>query len=175
MSDAATSDFSRLNITRLPIGKGGSNTKGLVERHIALTKLGMLRLHSMCVKENIDVGYNGLIWEMCMAQNLMLEYRGGIPQQALFGHVGNAVFDMDGEAIEAVTGAPEDRPSYIESMIRVRLMAKQVIAECIVESIKVQESRYRSPNECSRRPSGCNICFSPATTRLNTSHWHIYL
>ena len=51
MSDAATKDFSRLNIIRLPIGKGGHQTKGLVERHIALTKLGMLRLHFMCQKE----------------------------------------------------------------------------------------------------------------------------
>ena len=133
MGDDATRDFSRLNITRLPVGKGGHQTKGLVERHIALTKLGMLRLHSMCKQHNIDVRYNGLVWEICMGQNLMLEYNGGTPQQALFGHVGQAVFYVDTEIIESVTGALEDRPDYIEKAIRVRLLAKQVIAECIVE------------------------------------------
>ena len=94
MTDTATKDFSRLNITRLPIGKGGHQTKGLVERHIALTKLGMLHLHSAAQKENLDIGYNGLCWEICMCQNLMLEYHGGTPQQALFGHVGQSVFNV---------------------------------------------------------------------------------
>ena len=64
---------------------------------------------------------------------IMLEYNGGTPQQALFGHVGQAVFNVDTEIIESVTGAFEDRPDYIEKAIRVRLLAKQVIAECIVE------------------------------------------
>ena len=68
-----------------------------------------------------------------MSQNLLLEYSGGTPQQALFGHVGQAVFNVDTEIFGSVTGALEDRPDYVEKAIRVLLLAKQVIAECVVE------------------------------------------
>ena len=45
-----------------------------------------------------------------MSQNLSLDYNGGTPQQALFGHIGQAVFNIDSDTIESVTGALEERP-----------------------------------------------------------------
>ena len=44
LSAEATRMFDRLSITRLLVGKDGTSTKGLVERHIALTKIAMLKL-----------------------------------------------------------------------------------------------------------------------------------
>ena len=45
LSNECTRMFDNLNINRLLVGTGGSTTKGLVERHIALTKTAMLKLH----------------------------------------------------------------------------------------------------------------------------------
>ena len=47
LSNECTRMFVKLNINRLLVGTGGSTTKGLVERHIALTKTAMLKLQTM--------------------------------------------------------------------------------------------------------------------------------
>ena len=55
LSDEATRMFDRLSITRLLVGRDGSSTKGLGERHIALTKIGMLKLKKELQSAGIDI------------------------------------------------------------------------------------------------------------------------
>ena len=44
MSAEANAFFDNFEIKRIVVGTEGSTTKGLVERHIQITKLSMLRL-----------------------------------------------------------------------------------------------------------------------------------
>ena len=85
VSNEATAFFDRLGIGRLLVGTDGSTTKGLVERHIQLTKLGMLRFKKTAKDSNINVTDGECCQEICQAQNLLLDYAGGVPQVALTG------------------------------------------------------------------------------------------
>ena len=77
--------YDRLGVQRILVGKGGATTKGLVERHIGLTKFSMLKLDKALKAEGLNITRSELCQEACMAQNLLLEYDGGSPQVALTG------------------------------------------------------------------------------------------
>eukprot|EP00959_Pyramimonas_sp_CCMP1952_P320152 6700099-Pyramimonas_sp.AAC.1 len=85
LNDEATRMFDRLSIVRLLVGRDGSSTKGLVERRIALTKIGMLKLQKELQSAGINITAGEICQEACMSQNLLLEYNGGTPQMALTG------------------------------------------------------------------------------------------
>ena len=110
VSNEATAFFSRLNITRLLVGKEGSTTKGLVERHIALTKFAILKLHSAMRSEGLPIDYDMLVQEVCMSQNLLLDYHGGTPQQALTGQYQKDWWTIEPQTLESPTSASERRP-----------------------------------------------------------------
>ena len=78
VSNEATAFFDRLGIGRVLVGTDGSTTKGLVERHIQLTKLGMLRFKRTAKDSNINVTDGECCQEICQAQNLLLDYAGGV-------------------------------------------------------------------------------------------------
>jgi hypothetical protein len=48
VSHDATSFFERLQIKRILIGTDGSTAKGVVERHIAITKTALLKFNKEC-------------------------------------------------------------------------------------------------------------------------------
>ena len=106
LSNEATRMFDKLNINRLLVGTQGSTTKGLVERHIAIAKTAMLKLHKQCKDEGLEVSLSDICYEACMAQNQMLEYAGGTPQLALTGQhqVG---LTPDTETLAQTTGSLE--------------------------------------------------------------------
>ena len=130
---SATRMFERFGITRLLVGQGASHTKGLVERHIALTKLSMLRLKDAARKEGLDVTPSELCIETCMAQNLMLEYNGGTPQMALTGRESRGWYTPDSNTIESITGALQSKPDMAEQALRMRMLSKQCILSGLLE------------------------------------------
>ena len=68
-----------------------------------------------------------------MSQNLLLDYNGGTPQEALTGHYQRPWHNLDSNTLSSITGALEQRPDYVENAIRQRLIAKQCIQQGIVE------------------------------------------
>ena len=80
VSAAADTFFDRFRIHRKLVGKDGATSKGLVERHIQLVKLAMLKLKKLLEKDGIDISHSELVQEVCMSQNILLEYGGGSPQ-----------------------------------------------------------------------------------------------
>ena len=133
LSESASRFFEKFNITRLLVGQGGSGTKGLVERHIGITKHSMLCLKDAAKKENLDHTDSDICIESCMSQNLLLEYGGGTPQAALTGHYQRGWYTPDSETISSITGSLESRPDFVESSFRLRLMAKQAILQSIIQ------------------------------------------
>ena len=67
LSNECTRMSDKLNINRLLVGTQGSTTKGLVERHIALTKTAMLKLHKQCKDEGLEVSFSDICYEACKA------------------------------------------------------------------------------------------------------------
>ena len=85
--------------------KGGVSTKGLVERRIALTKYAMLKLEASLRKEGITLSHSEICMEVCVAQNMLLEYNGGTPQMALTSQTQRGWHTPDSETVESITGA----------------------------------------------------------------------
>eukprot|EP00959_Pyramimonas_sp_CCMP1952_P157981 3303464-Pyramimonas_sp.AAC.1 len=85
LHDEATRMFDRLSIARPLVGRDGSSTKGLFERRNALTKIGMLKLKKELQSAGINITAGEICQDVCMLQNLLLEYNGGTPQMALTG------------------------------------------------------------------------------------------
>ena len=133
LSTPATKLCDRLSINRLLVGKGGATTKGLVERHIALTKISMLKLKKATVDEGLDVSHSEICQEVCMSQNLLLEYNGGTPQMAVTGQSQRGWYTPDVDTLEAATGVLQQRPDLTERMARTRLMAKEAIIQGLIQ------------------------------------------
>ncbi|CAK0795790.1 unnamed protein product, partial [Prorocentrum cordatum] len=114
MGHEATKLCDRLEINRLAIGKGGATTKGLVERHLALLKLSMLKLKQSSQAEGLDLSYSDICYECCAGHNCTLNYGGSTPQLALTGQLPRMIA-IDSETITSMTGALEKRPDYMES------------------------------------------------------------
>ena len=126
MSAEANAFFDNFEINRIVVGTEGSTTKGLVERHIQITKLSMLRFRKTANEQGLDVTHSDLCQECCMMQNHLLEYAGGTPQVALVGSQ-RGVNNIDWQTIGSVTGALQTRADIAETMIRGRAISKQAI------------------------------------------------
>ena len=85
VSNLGTKLLDALNIERKLVGPGNVTPKGVVERHIALTKYTMFRLESQARAEGLDVSHGEICQEACMSQNLLLDYNGVTPQMGLTG------------------------------------------------------------------------------------------
>ena len=68
-----------------------------------------------------------------MSQNLLLEYNGGTPQQALTGSYTRPWYSPDSDTLQQITGSIETRPDYIENALRQRLLSKQCIHQSLVD------------------------------------------
>ena len=132
VGNESTAFFDNLQITRAIVGTEASTAKGLVERHIQITKLSMLRLRKSATTTGLDLSYSDLCQECCMSQNLLLEYAGGTPQVALTGFQrGTLISDL--ETMDIATGALQTRPDIAETFVRTRNLAKQAILQAPLE------------------------------------------
>ena len=77
-----------------------------------------------------------------MSQNLMLDFNGTTPQQALTGQQKDW-YSMEPKTVASVVGAAEERPDVVETMIRLRLLAKQCILQGIVEDRFAQAAKIK--------------------------------
>eukprot|EP00959_Pyramimonas_sp_CCMP1952_P039753 831530-Pyramimonas_sp.AAC.1 len=109
MSTMTSKLCDRREINRLAIGRGGATTKGLVERHLALLKLSMLKLKQSCQAEGLDLSFSDICYGCCAGHNVTVNYGGSAPQLALTGQLPRTMA-IDSETITSRTGALEKRP-----------------------------------------------------------------
>ncbi len=143
LSTEATRMCDNLGIQRLLVGKDGATTKGLIERHISLTKFAMLKLDKAAKTEGLIISHSELCQEVCMAQNLLLEYDGGSPQTALTGLHQRGWYGPDSDSIESAMGSMSRRPDFIETMVRTRMLARQCIMEGLIQERLSKAARIR--------------------------------
>ena len=127
ISNEATAFFDSFEIERVLVGTDGSTTKGLVERHIQITKLAMLRFKKQSKESGVQLTDSEICMECCQAQNLLLDYAGGVPQVAL--GVQRGYNTPDRETLDSASGALLDRPDIAEQYVRGRNLAKQCMVK----------------------------------------------
>ena len=67
LSNDSTVFFERLQMKRVLIGTDGSTTKGLIERHIGLTKLAFMRFVKSCRAQSLGLTCDEMLQEITMS------------------------------------------------------------------------------------------------------------
>ena len=147
MTVAAGEELQRLGIERRPAGTTSGRqgqrhtTTGLVEKHINLIKLTMVKIQAEASRWGIEVQGEELAAEASMAQNTTMSVGGYSPVTMLFGILPRGF--MDPEAAlhgDIEEGAAE---STFERSLRLRQIALQASQAAILESRIARANRSR--------------------------------
>ena len=104
---------------RLPKGsdpEGKHTGTGGIERHVALTKLTLLKLKEELESQNVFMDKEDLGNEAAMAQNLTLEYGGVTPAMAAMGCHPRGFFEFEDATLTSVMGAGETSMDIFENI-----------------------------------------------------------
>ncbi|CAJ1334047.1 unnamed protein product, partial [Effrenium voratum] len=96
---------------------------GLVERHVGLTKLTMLKIRSEIQRQGMVIEDADIAMEAAMSHNLCLTYGGYTPSMALFGVLPRAFFEFETSQLTAIMGAADTNLTVFESAMRLRQIA----------------------------------------------------
>ena len=108
-------EFERFNITRVPKGTTSGHAAaqhtgtGLVERHVQLLKMTMLKLQAEMTRQGITLEESEIAGESAMAHNITLNYGGVTPAMCVFGTLPRGFYEADGKGIMS-NGSSSDRP-----------------------------------------------------------------
>ena len=140
MSHEAAVELERLNVCRQPAGttrgraQGQHTTTGVVEKHIELVKLCMMKLRAEAERQGLEVDYSDLGAEASFAQNATINTGGYTPHMAVIGTLPMPYYDIDAPGIQAVSGSGHVNPSIYERALRLRQLALTSATQSIVEN-----------------------------------------
>ena len=140
MGHEAAAELERLGVRRLPAGatRGGAQGQhtatGIVEKHIDLVKLTMMKLRAEAERQGLPVDYQDLAAEASFAQNCTLNLGGYSPHTLVTGTLPMPFYDLDTPGLQAVKGASQDSPSLFERALRLRQMALVASQQSIMEN-----------------------------------------
>ena len=133
ISDLVGSFCERMHVRRDIAGPDGHTGAALAERHIGLIRLPALKLWADVQKAGLAVTQEQCVEEVAMTQNLLHSYNGCSPSQGLLGFIPRDAYDPENKSLGSFTPAIQTIPDAIETSVRMRLMAKDVILKSIVE------------------------------------------
>ena len=142
-------EFERFNISRVPKGttSGAAANQhtgtGLVERHVQLMKLIMLKLQAEMSRQGVTLENEELAGEAAMAQNITLNYGGVTPAICVFGTLPRGFYEEDGRGIMATSGALQTDLTVFERALRIRQAALAQCHQAINEDRIARASRSR--------------------------------
>ncbi|CAE7665697.1 unnamed protein product [Symbiodinium sp. CCMP2592] len=140
MSHEAAVEFERLNIHREPAGttrgkaQGQHTTTGIVEKHIDLVKICMLKIKAEAERQGLDVAMHDIAAEASFAQNASINLGGYTPHMMVMGTLPMPYYDMDAPGIQAITGSDQTNPTVFEKALRLRQLALTAAAQSIAEN-----------------------------------------
>ena len=149
MSHESAVEFERLNITRVPKGTTSGHAAaqhtgtGLVERHVDLIKITMLKLQAEMTRQGITLEDSEISGEAAMAHNLTLNYGGVTPAMCVFGTLPRGFYESDGRGIMSTTGALQTDLSTFERAPRIRQAALAQCHQAIIEDRVARAARSR--------------------------------
>ena len=149
MSHESGVEFERFNITRVPKGTTSGHAAaqhtgtGLVERHVQLIKMTMLKLQAEMTRQGITLEESEIAGESAMAHNITLNYGGVTPAMCVFGTLPRGFYEADGKGIMSTTGALQTDLSVFERALRIRQAALAQCHQAIIEDRVARAARSR--------------------------------
>ena len=149
MSHESGMEFERLNITRVPKGttSGAAANQhtgtGIVERHVQLMKLTMLKLQAEMSRQGVTLENDEMAGEAAMAHNITLSYGGVTPAMCVFGTLPRGFYEEDGRGILSTSGALQTDLTTFERALRIRQAALAQCHQAINEDRIARASRSR--------------------------------
>ena len=149
MGHETAAEFERLGMTRVPkgttAGQGAEQHTGtgLVERHVQLLKLTMLKLRAELARQGLPHDLQDLCQEGAMAHNITLNYGGATPSMAVFGMLPRGFYELDSDGIMTTTGALQTDVTPFERAIRIRQTALAQTQQAIAEDRVARASRTK--------------------------------
>ena len=150
MSHETAAEFERLSIERKPKGTtagtaGKQHTgTGLIERHVGLLKLTILKIKAELDRQGIVHEVSEIAMEAAMAQNSTLNYGGVTPAMAVFGILLRGFYDDEAAGLLASAGALQTDLTTFEKALRVRQISLSAVQQAIVEDRTARANRTRS-------------------------------
>ena len=155
-------EFERLGMARVPkgttAGQGAEQHTGtgLVERHVQLLKLTMLKLRAELARQGLTHEPQDLCQESAMAHNITLNYGGATPSMAVFGMLPRGFYELDSDGVMTTAGSVQTDVTPFERAIRIRQTALAQTQQAIAEDRIARASRTR-----------------PHQLKLGEMTWHI--
>ena len=113
--------------------QGKHTGTGGIERHVALTKLTMLKLRDELEGQGISMDMEDLCSEATMAQNITIEYGGVTPAMAAMAVHPRGFYEFEDATLTGVMGAAESSRDMFENALRARMASTAKVREAIVE------------------------------------------
>ena len=148
-SDKVATDFERLSIFRRPKGsdpQGKHTGTGGIERHVALTKLTMLKVREELEGQGIVLEMEDLGNEAAMAQNFTIEYGGVTPCMAALGMHPRGFHEFEDATMTSIMGAAESSCDLFENALRARMASTAKVRQAIVEE-RLQRANTTRPQQ----------------------------
>ena len=149
MSHAAGRELERFSIERVPKGTtSGSAGKqhtgtGLVERHIGLVEITMLKLAAELDRQGLRLTPGELAKESAMSHNQSLNYNGATPSMAVFGILPRPFYQEDNNNITAVAGVLQTDITPFEKALRIRQLSLSMVQRAVAEDRIARAGRTR--------------------------------
>ena len=150
MGHEAGRELERFCVERVPKGTtagpaGQQHTgTGLVERHVGLMEITMLKLEAELDRQGIAITVNDLAKESAMSHNLSLNYGGATPSMCVFGVIPRPFYQDDSSGVTAVVGALQTDVTPFERAIRIRQMALSMVQRAVAEDRIARANRTRT-------------------------------
>ena len=146
--DETGAECERLNVERCPrgttSGQGASQHTGtgLVERHVALTKHTMNKLHAELIRQGLQPEAQEIAREAAMAQNITLNYNGSTPCMAVFGVLPRGFYNIENDGAMA-RGATQTDLTVFERAMRIRQAALAQVHQAVAETRVARAAKSR--------------------------------
>ena len=149
MGHSTAAEFERMNVERCPRGTtAGPGAEqhtgtGLVERHVSLVKMTMLKLRAELQRQGLNPELSELARESAMAHNLTLSYGGVTPAMNVFGVPPRPFYEVESTGLMAASGALETDLTVFERAMRIRQTALAQSHQAVIEDRIARANKTR--------------------------------
>ena len=150
MSHEAGKELERFSVERVPKGTTAGTAAqqhtgtGLIERHVGLTEISMMKLEAELDRQGISTSINDLARECVMSHNMSLNYGGVTPSMAVFGVIPRPFYQDDCSGVTAIAGALQTDVTPFEKALRIRQLALSTVQKAVAEDRIARANRTRT-------------------------------
>ncbi|CAE7596870.1 CPK34, partial [Symbiodinium pilosum] len=127
----------------LMLGRQATYRNGLVERHIGLVEITMLKLAAELDRQGLRLTPGELAKEAAVSHNQSLNYNGATPSMAVFGILPRPFYQDDYNNITAVAGALQTDITPFEKALRIRQLSLSMVQRAVAEDRIARAGRTR--------------------------------